>query len=272
MCFAVSVLCAAAASRRIGPGATLAWVMSIGLVPVVPAVALFADASRLSLATITLLVVAGLTNVLGLRIEYVALRRGKVGVIAPIVSTEGVVATLIAVLAGLHLRLRTGVLLGVVTVGVVLAAAHADPSDPGDRNVGVRSAVLALPVALLFGMSLYATGRVGRNTSVLWILLTTRMLAAALITAPLAGRRQLRSPGEAALLVATAGAAEVLGILSYTLGARHELAVAVVLTSQFAALAAAGAWLAFGERLSRSQLAGLVIVAIGVGLLAASGS
>jgi drug/metabolite transporter (DMT)-like permease len=45
-----------------------------------------------------------------------------------------------------------------------------------------------------------------------------------------------------------------------------------VLASQFPALAALGAYFAFGERLTRHQLVGLVVVAIGVGLLAAEGT
>lgn len=270
ICFAISALCASAASRRIGPGSTLAWVMAIGLVLVIPGV-VFADSGELSTRHIVLLVVAGLTNVIGLGIEYVAFRRGKVGVITPIASTEGAIAALIAVVAGLHVALRTGVLLVVVTIGVVLAAAHPDPPDPSKQSTGMRSAVLALPVALLFGISLYTTGRVGRQVSPVWVLLAARLLGTALVTVPLGVRGELARPRSALPLVAGAGACEVVGILSYTLGARHQLAIAAVLSSQFAALAAIGAYFAFGERLTKLQLAGLVLTAIGVGLLAAEG-
>jgi drug/metabolite transporter (DMT)-like permease len=65
---------------------------------------------------------------------------------------------------------------------------------------------------------------------------------------------------------------EVFGIISYTLGARHELAIAAVLASQVAALAAVGAYFLFGERLTRLQLAGLVIVVAGVATLSAVGT
>ena len=86
--------------------------------------------------------------------------------------------------------------------------------------------------------------------------------------APLAARHTLRLTRHALPLVFGAGAGEVLGILSYELGARHGIAVAAVLASQFAALAALGAFLLMGERLTRLQLAGLVIIAAGVALLA----
>jgi drug/metabolite transporter (DMT)-like permease len=269
VCFATSALCASAASRRIGAASTLAWVMAFGLMLVAGPAVFAGDASHLSAGTLELLAVAGLTNVVGLRIEYVAFRRGKVGVVTPIASTEGAIAALIAVIAGLHVSLTTLLLLLVVTLGVVVAAAHPDPPGQADHGAGVRSAVLAIPVAVFFGVSLYATGRVGSQTSVLWVLASARVLGTVLITTPLAGRRQLRGPGKALALLATAGAAEVLGILSYTLGARHQLAIAAVLSSQFAALAAVGAFFAFRERLTRLQILGLVVVGIGVGLLAA---
>src|SRR5271165_1861847 len=127
LCFAVSALCASAASRSIGAAVTLVGVMLFGLMLVVPPLLLLGDAGQLSDSTVILLVIVGLSNVIGLRIEYAALRRGKVGVVVPIVSTEGIVAAAIAVIAGLTLPLRTGLLLVFVSIGVMLSAAHPDP-------------------------------------------------------------------------------------------------------------------------------------------------
>jgi uncharacterized membrane protein len=270
ICFSVSALCASAASRRIGAPATLAWVMLIGLALVIPATAA-ADTNQLSLHATVLLLIAGLTNVVGLGVEYMAFRRGNVGVITPIVSTEGAIAATIAVIAGLRLSLHTAVLLVVVTAGVIITAA--DPDPPGPRHgSGVRSAVLAIPVAVLFGISLYTTGRAGREVAVVWVLLSARLIGTTLLAVPLIARSQLMRPRSALPLVAGAGAAEVVGILSYTFGARHQLAITAVLASQFPAFAALGAYFAFGERLTRHQLVGLVVVAIGVGLLAVEGT
>ncbi len=271
ICWAISALCASAASRRIGAASTLAWVMAIGLVLVVIPLLIGGRSHGLDGSAFGLLALAGLTNVAGLQIEYAAFRRGKVGVITPIASTEGAIAALIAIAAGLHVSLRTGLLLIVVTLGVILAAAHPDPPELARAATGVRSAVLAVPAALLFGISLYSMGRVGQQVPVLWVLLPARLLGTLVIGGTLAIRHRLRTPGRALPLVAGAGAAEVVGVLSYTLGARHQLAVAAVLASQFAALAAVGAYFTFGERLTRLQLAGLVVVAVGVGLLAAEG-
>jgi len=269
VCFAVSSLCASAATRAVGPAVTVAGVMSFGLLLVVPPTIVLGDVNQLSAATIGLMVVIGATNVIGLRIEYVALRRGNVGVVVPIVSTDGAIAAVIAVLAGLRLRADTAVLLAVVSAGVMLAAASPDPPDAVDASPGLRSGLLALIPALLFGVNLFVTERVGAEVALVWVLLPARLLGTAAVAMPLAVRGVPRPRGGVLALLALAGAAEVLGIVSYTVGARHELAVAAVLASQFAALTTLGAYFVFGERLNGSQVAGLVIVALGVGLLAA---
>ncbi len=297
VCFTVSALCASASSQAIGAESTLAWVMLIGLVIVVPPTAALGDPAQLSPGVLGLLTAAGACNVAGLLVEYVAFRRGKVGVVTGIASTEGMVAAVISAVAGARLGIRTGLLLGFVTLGVAVSAASPDdgapsspvvsadagPADAGPADAGpadggpadgrrtVRGAVLALPVALLFGVTLYATGRAGQQVSVLWALVPARLFGSALVAAPLAARRRLRLTRRALPLVAAAGAAEVLGVLSYTIGARHDLAVAAVLSSQFAALTAVAAYFIHGQRLSRSQLAGLAAVVISVTLLGALG-
>jgi drug/metabolite transporter (DMT)-like permease len=63
--------------------------------------------------------------------------------------------------------------------------------------------------------------------------------------------------------------AEVVGTAVYAFGARDGIAVAAVTSSQFGAIAAVVSVLAFGERLRRIQVAGVVLIAAGVGLLAA---
>jgi drug/metabolite transporter (DMT)-like permease len=267
--------------------------MLIGLVLVVPPTAALADPSQLSPAVLGLLAAAGLCNVAGLLVEYIAFRRGKVGVVTAIASTEGMVAAVISAIAGARLGLRTGLLLGLVTLGVAVSAASPDEGAPassdgprtvcprggdppitprrGASSARISGAVLAVPVALLFGVTLYATGRAGQRVSVLWALVPARLVGSALVTAPLAGRRRLRLTRRALPLVAAAGAAEVLGVLSYTVGARHGLAVAAVLSSQFAALTVVAAYFIHGHRLSRRQIAGLAVVVAGVSLLSAFG-
>lgn len=268
LCWAAAALCASTASRRIGAPSTIAWVMGLGLAGIAVPTALLAPGSQLTARIVGLVVLAGGSNVVGLGLEYAAFRRGKVGVISAIASTEGVIAAVISVAFGAHLAGWTAAVLLAITVGVVLAAAHPDAGEPGAG--GLRSALLAIPVALLFGVTLYATGQVGREASVLWVLVPARLFGTSFMLAPLAARRTLRLTRRALPLVAGAAAGEVLGILSYELGARHGIAVAAVVSSQFAALAALGAFLLLRERLAPTQVAGLAIIAAGVAVLAAA--
>jgi drug/metabolite transporter (DMT)-like permease len=283
-CWTVSALCASSASQAIGADSTLSWVMLIGLVIVIPPTAVLADPSQLSPAVLGLLAVAGATNVAGLLVEYVAFRRGKVGLVTAIASTEGMVAAVISAVAGARLGLTTGLLLGLVALGVAVSAAGSDNDAPtredqsadgtgrasaAPRRRTVPWSVLAVSTALLFGVCLYTTGRAAEQASVLWALVPARLSGSALVAAPLAARRRLRLTRRALPLVAAAGTAEVLGVLSYTIGARHDLPVAAVLSSQFAALTAVAAYFIHGQRLSRSQLAGLAAVVVGVTLLSA---
>jgi small multidrug resistance pump len=61
---------------------------------------------------------------------------------------------------------------------------------------------------------------------------------------------------------------EVLGFVSYAVGAREGVAVTSVVASQFAALTVVGAWVVFRERLMRRQVAGVGVLAVGVALVA----
>jgi len=53
----------------------------------------------------------------------------------------------------------------------------------------------------------------------------------------------------------------------YVVAASQGVAVAAVLSSQFAAIAAVGGFLLFRERLQRLQLVGVVAIAVGVTVL-----
>ena len=53
-------------------------------------------------------------------------------------------------------------------------------------------------------------------------------------------------------------------------GSRESIAIAAVMGSQFAAIAAVAAYFLFGERLARIQIVGVVLIVVGVTVLAAA--
>jgi drug/metabolite transporter (DMT)-like permease len=88
------------------------------------------------------------------------------------------------------------------------------------------------------------------------------------VAAPMILSGQLRLPGRALPLVVYSGFAEVTGFVGYITGAQHGVAVPAVLASQFAAVAAFVSFLFFGERLSRMQVCGAVLIGTGVATVA----
>jgi drug/metabolite transporter (DMT)-like permease len=262
--WAATTLCSTRASRTIGAMPTLGWVMLVGLVPTIPAV-LVAGGDPPQGSSLGWLAASGFGNVAGLALVYAAVRRGKIGIVAPIASTEGAVAALLAVALGEQLSPGVGAALGIVVVGVVLAAA-ARGTEGRTSPVAIG---LACGAALAFGVSIYATGRVSQELSIAWAILPARVVGAVLITLPLAATRRLRLTRSAAPFVVATGLAEVAGFACYAVGARHGIAIAAVLASQFAALSAIGAYIFFRERLSRVQIAGIVVIAVGVAVLSA---
>lgn len=287
--WSVGTVFASQAARILGPALTLAWVMLTGLVLL--AVVLPASAApHLSGIAILWLVLGGAGNVAGLLLLYRSLDAGRMGVVMPIVSTEGGIAALIAVLAGQSVSALRGVALVVTVLGVVMTAvtrrspeprqaapsAHALgewvrhplahlPSGRGDR----RAAVWAFAAALSMGVSLFATGRAGDLLPAAWAVLPPRVIGVATITIPLALRRRLRCPPGSARLLVIAGVCEVAGFLAYAAGARHGIAVAAVLATLTGAIGAGFGRLLFGERLQRTQVLGVLTIFLGVGTLTA---
>jgi drug/metabolite transporter (DMT)-like permease len=214
-----------------------------------------------------LLAVAGAGNVVGLLFAYAALRVGKIGVVAPIVSTQGAIGALIAILAGEQISPGAGLALSVVAVGIALAAATGEGDDRVTGGEGGRAALLAVAGAAALGASLYAMGRVGAELPLAWVLIPSRVLGVALVALPLAVRARLRITRRAVPLVVAAGVLELAGFGLFTLGARHGIAVSAVLASQFAAIAAVAAYVLFRERLTGAQIAGVALIAAGVAAL-----
>jgi drug/metabolite transporter (DMT)-like permease len=261
-----TTLVASRASRLIGGPSLLAGVMTVGLLVSVPAAAISGVPPALDGRSLAWMAVSGLANVAGLLFTYAALRIGKVGLVAPISSTEGAVAAVIAVIAGERLSPGSGVTLAAIAVGVSLAAVT-DEEEEDVRRSDRRAILLAVCAALSFGLGLFSTGRVGQDLGVAWAVLPPRVVGVAVIALPLLLARRWRMQRAAVPYVVVGGLAEVLGFASYAYGARHGLAVSAVLASQFAAMAAVAGYLGLRERLASIQVAGIVTIVVGVSVL-----
>ena len=265
--WAAATLCASRASRMIGSGSTLGWVMLLGLVVTAPLALATGVPPGLDATSAGWLTVLGLGSVLGLGLAYAALRIGKVGVVAPIVSTEGAIGAMIAVVAGERIAPGAGAMLGIIVIGVVLASVAPDPG--GSTRQRGRAALLAIGAAVLFGVSLYAAGRAGEDLPVAWVLLPSRVVGLVAVVLPLLVAGKLQMTAKSLPLVVIGALAEIGGLAAFTLGAREGIAISVVIASQYAAFAALGAYLLFRERLTPLQVTGVAAIAGGVAALSA---
>ncbi len=298
--WATSTLCSSRSSRMIGSRVVIGWVMVVGLIVGFPLALASPGPTELTPEMLGLMFLAGVCYVAGLNLTYAALSIGKVSVVAPIVATEGAIAAVIAVALGDTIGLTAGVMLILIAVGVVLASleparpevpvggieitadalegpAIADgpeafslttrtPTDAETR----RAAILSVSAALIFGVGLVASGKAAGLVPVAWVAVAARLIGTVAVTLPLIAQRRFIVTRAALPLVLIAGTGEVFGSMLSAWGSRDSIAITAVLGSQFAAIAAVVAFLLFGERLSRVQVIGVVLIAGGVTALAAA--
>ena len=259
-----STVVASRSTRMIGSQQALAYVMLTGLaimVVLAPAAEGLPDVTGRGAAWALL---GGITSVGGLSLVYAALRVGKVGVVAPISSTEGALAAVFSVaFLGEQLSPGVGAALAVVAAGVVAVTYRARLED-----FHLRPALLAMAAAAVFGVGLIASSKAGNAIGPMWTILVARAVGVVAVVLPLAVSRRLVAPGRALPLVLFSGTAEVVGFAAYIIGARDGVAVPAVLSSQFAAVAAVLSFLVFGERLTRLQVAGAFAIGAGVAAVA----
>jgi uncharacterized membrane protein len=250
----------------IGPQSVLAWVMLVGFAVTAPLTVSNGIPDGLGARQLLWIAVSGIGNVAGLLFVYEALRVGKVSIVAPITSTEGAIAAVLAVAAGEALGVGAGLMLCLIALGVVLASI----TPGGGSGDPLRASLLAAGAAICFGASLFATARIGETLPLIWALIPARAIGVVVVALPLVASRTLKLTRPAVPLVVVSGLCEVAGFASFTIGARHGIAISAVLASQFAAFAAVAAYFLFRERLARLQVVGIVAIAVGVAVLSAT--
>jgi uncharacterized membrane protein len=260
-----STAIASRSTRMIGSQQVLAYVMLTGIVLMAVAAPVVEGVPTVTGRGAAWALAAAVASVGGLALVYAALRIGKVGVVAPITSCEGALAAVFSVVfLGEQLSLGVALALAVVACGVVLVTFHAHLSD-----LHLRPALLAGSAAVVFGFGLVASSQAGGVIGPYWTILVSRVVGVVFVAAPMSVSGQLPLPGRRALpLVLYSGFAEVTGFVGYITGSQHGVAVPAVLASQFAAVAAFVSFLFFGERLSRMQVCGAVLIGTGVATVA----
>lgn len=261
--WALATLAGARAARIIGPWSTTALVIFIGLLVTLPLLLLDPPTQPLAVEDVAWLTVAGLGYAVGMIFNYSALSGGKVAVTAPIVSTEGSIAAILAVLSGEAASPLLVVMLATIAVGVFVVALQPGGGADALAGGGSRYVVFAVVSAAIFGVGLYAAGRASDLVPPSLVVMAGRIAGVLVITLPLVLTRKLRFERQVLPFLVVAGVAEVVGMYLFAWGAAESIAVTSVLSTQFAVMAALVAH-ALGERISSRQWAGVAAVTVGV--------
>jgi drug/metabolite transporter (DMT)-like permease len=256
----ISVL-EARVSRALGGPSALAWIFGVGLVVVVPIALIhgFPDASAGAWAWA---LVASAGSLAGLAMMFTALQYGRIGLVAATISSQGAFASVYAAIGGESLHPLSFVAIAVSAAGTfVLIGAGGPVAPPRER----RGILLALGAAGFTGISLYAASRGGSSIGAEWVVTCVRVSSVAVVLAPLAVTRRLKSPRGVVVPILIAGVAEVAAFGAYIAASdRIGVAVPAVIASQFALIAATVGWFVLGERLGTRQLAGAGAILAGV--------
>lgn len=291
--WASATLTSSRAGRLIGASSTLAWMMLVGLLVAIPMGVASGPLPTLTPSTTVWMLCSGIGNVVGLLFVYRGLRIGKVGVIAALASTEGAIAAVISVVAGERMTIPVALTLCVIVVGIAVVALasgepeEADAAGPDSISGAIpasddparhrfkpaqRAVLWGVAAALVFGLSIYSTARLGASMSPMMAVLPARVVGVVGVFIPLAIAGRLRLTRPAAPMVLLIGLGEVFGNASFVIGSGQSIAISAVLASQFAAISAVAAFLIFHERLSLSQRYGVIAIAVGVAVLTATRS
>ena len=261
--FAVGMITSARCSRLLTPRVVVGSAATMGLIMALPFAIATGIPPNLNVTNATLMLVTGAGNILGLICVNAALRVGKVGVVSPIVATQGAVAVIIALLIGRSLAPLIAALLSVIVLGIVISARTKDPV-PIENEKPLRSVLLASLGALFFGAALVTVGVLSTELPLSWLLIPGRLVGTIVLTVPLLLTGKLRITRKAAPLLLLLAVCDLVGITLYAIGAELNIQITAVMSSQMAPIAAVLAFFLFKEKLARGQLVGLIVIIAGV--------
>jgi drug/metabolite transporter (DMT)-like permease len=223
----------------------------------------------LGLRSFWLGLIAGAGGGVGLVTFYRALSLGTMSVVSPLVACGAVVPFAISLATGE--RPAAVAVVGAVLAlgGAVLASVDERRSASADRS---RAVVLAVVAALALGLFVYFLGLGSREGDALSTLFGARVGSLALLIALAVVRRAPLTVSRASLgAVALVGLADVSANALFAVASGHGLLSLVsVLGSLYPIVTVLLAYALLGERLTRTQQAGVAVAMAGVVAIAAA--
>ena len=220
---------------------------------------------------------AGVAGAFGVTALFKGLAKGRMSVVAPITGT---VAAGLPVIVGLVSGERpsgvalTGVIVALVSVVLVSASEHGVEDDeaerPGAPGIMAQGMPEALTAGASFGLFFIFLDNAG-DAAGLWPLVGARASSITVMgVALLVARAPIRPPVGTLQMIAGAGVLDVAANLFYLLATRRGLlSLVAVLTSMYPATTVVLARIVLKEKLTRIQLAGLLLAGAGIAAIAA---
>jgi drug/metabolite transporter (DMT)-like permease len=210
---------------------------------------------------------AGVAQAVGMAALYRGLAVGTMGIVAPVAATAAVLPVLVAIATGEEPSLLQGCGFALALGGVIMISALQGGGGTGDARASVLFGLLA---ALALGGFLVSMDAASES-SVLWALLAARVVTLTLFgAAMLAARARVEVPrpelGAVALIGVLLVGADGMFALASTQG---DLGAVAVLSSLYPVVTIALARVYLGERITRPQLLGAVLVLAGVAAISA---
>jgi drug/metabolite transporter (DMT)-like permease len=214
---------------------------------------------------------SGMIGVVALTSFYRALAIGTMSIVAPLSATGAAVPVLVGLASGERPAAIQVVGIVLALAGVMLAGREAGEPDAEARRTARASVALALLAALGFGTFFVGIDQAEQSADVAWVLLAARgPETLVLILAFVLIRSRPPSDAKTYTALAAVGFFDLLANMLFVLATgRGLLSVVGVLGALYPAVTVLLARGVLGERLTRTQDAGVLVTLAGVLAMAA---
>lgn len=195
---------------------------------------------------------------------------GKASIVAPLVTSYGVVTTLLSWAAGEQINLIQLLCIALCVIGVLLSSIHADSKLPHTTQAS-SSIAYALLAAVFYGTSFWLQGHfvlpVLGPVTMLWLAYLVGLVVLVLMVLKIKDGLKI-PPLKNCMTLTGASLMNLGGFSSFAWGAvAGSVSVVTVISTLSGGIAAILGYVFFKERLAKVQVLGVVLVLVGAFVL-----
>ncbi|UCP13060.1 EamA family transporter [Pseudomonas sp. MM213] len=211
-------------------------------------------------------IVAAVLTVSGALALSKAFALGKASIVAPLVTSYGVVTTLLSWAGGEQISLIQLLCIALCVIGVILSSIHSDSKIPHTTQAS-SSIAYALLAALFYGTSFWLQGHfvlpVLGPVTMLWLAYLVGLIVLVVIVLRIEDGLKI-PPLKNCMTLTGASLMNLGGFSSFAWGAvAGSVSVVTVISTLSGGIAAILGYVFFKERLAKLQVLGVVLVLVG---------